>query len=244
MPRILDEERTFTEEQYQHLHQEQQAAVSSGEPGSVITFNTAQRSFMEAERASERQRRAFIQGPPVPAGSRRKEEKVGFNSEPIAIPPPPVKNRVHRVGIELEGGWKTGMGLAVIRDGSVSFTDTEIQSHSIQAAGEIPSPPLEMSEWEGWLTNHYPSYSNTSCGLHIHLSFNSALRYQRLMDPSYSATIVAELERWGREEGLPQNHPMWKRLKGGCKYCQLTFNANSPSLIMGNILHSRVERRE
>lgn len=56
--------------------------------------------------------------------------------------------------------------------------------------GELPSPPMEVKKFPLWMTKYYPSHVNDTCGLHVHMSFKSALHYQRLMIPEYSKTIA------------------------------------------------------
>lgn len=90
-------------------------------------------------------------------------------------------------------------------------------------SGEIPSPPLEPKDVEKWVTDYYPHKVNETCGLHVHMSFKSALRYSRLMVPEYPATVIMELTRWAQEERLPSSHPFWARISGKSQFCKLEF---------------------
>ena len=129
------------------------------------------------------------------------------------------RNRIYRIGIELEGGWdKLPAGIAKLdHDGSVVGLP-------ISKVGEIPSPPLEVEEFEKWVRANYPNHVNETCGMHVHLSFKSALTYQRLMNPSYPATIVAYVGKWGKK-ALPDNHCLWERLDGRSEFCKLQYYA-------------------
>jgi hypothetical protein len=97
--------------------------------------------------------------------------------------------------------------------------------------GEIPSPVLSTKDekgqlfWKNWIRRFYPSHVNDTCGLHVHMGFQTHFTYQRLMVPEYPATILAELARWANEEKLDPKHPMWPRLAGKSEYCQHTFYA-------------------
>lgn len=139
------------------------------------------------------------------------------------------RNRIHRVGIELEGGWSTiPRGMNLTHDGSVRFRDIDVASLlvPIRHAGELPSPPLEVVQYPAWMKVYYPAAVNETCGMHVHLSFKSAFTYQQLMAPSYPATILAYITKWARREGLEENHPLWPRLKGESVYCQHIFSAD------------------
>lgn len=92
--------------------------------------------------------------------------------------------------------------------------------------GELPSHPLEVKDFPTWMRASYPTHVNATCGLHVHMSFKSALYYQLLMTPAYQATIIAYLTKWAREEGLVAKHPIWPRLAGKSEYAQHLFHAD------------------
>lgn len=130
------------------------------------------------------------------------------------------KNRIYRLGIELEGGWdKPPKSGKIERDGSVAVD-------CIYAQGELPSPPLAVEDYKQWMIDHYPHKVNDTCGMHIHMSFQSALTYQRLMDPKYPATILAYVRKWSKDQKLKDNHPIWHRLNGDSPYCRHQFTAD------------------
>lgn len=136
------------------------------------------------------------------------------------------KGRIKCLGIELEGGWNTlPRGTTLVRDGSVHVRAEHV--------GELPSPPLEVGEWEKWVRKFYPSIVDASCGLHVHTSFLSPFSYQRLLTPLYPATVVGYFKRWAKKEGLPLDHPIWPRLAGKSRYCQHTYHAEGQILSRG-----------
>lgn len=97
------------------------------------------------------------------------------------------RNRIHRIGIELEGGWrKVPPGTQIGPDGSVQITRYQDERLIV---GELSSPPLSLDPkdepiyWTTWLKKFYPSHVNETCGMHVHLSFKLALTYERLMTP-------------------------------------------------------------
>lgn len=139
-----------------------------------------------------------------------------------------VRSRIYRVGIELEGGWRTPpTDTTIAHDGSVRFSDpvtrVEIVSYPKQR-GEIASTPLEVKNTATWVKQYYPTVVNSTCGLHVHMSFASALMYQRLMTPDFPATLLAYMTEWAREEKtFGENHHIWHRLSGKNEYCRDAF---------------------
>lgn len=151
------------------------------------------------------------------------------------------KDRIYRVGIELEGGWtKLPPGVEVQRDGSVNvqgpYRDDFESGRRVREPfqlGEIPSPPLEVTKYPAWMKAFYPSHVNETCGLHVHMSFKphklngkmlgGAWYYQLLMVPEYQATIVHYLTEWAKAEKIPKSHPIWKRLSGDSQFCKFEF---------------------
>lgn len=135
-----------------------------------------------------------------------------------------LKNRIHRVGIELEGGWDAvPKGMRVERDGSVIFPNAGQRVNALSGAievvgpkhiGEIPGPQdgLDISEVDAYIKKYYPKYVNETCGLHVHMSFKYLLNYQRLMTPDYTKEMIKKLLEWSESEKLPKKHPMWERL--------------------------------
>lgn len=133
-------------------------------------------------------------------------------------------SRINMLGIELEGGWLVlPRGTELTRDSSIHFRG----DLPLQGIGELPSPPLALNEWTKWITKFYPSHVNETCGLHVHLSFKSALAYHRLIDPTYPATIVKYIRRWAEGKGFAKDHPIWPRLDDKNEFCQHKFYADS-----------------
>jgi len=59
--------------------------------------------------------------------------------------------------------------------------------------------------------------------MHVHMSFKLASHYSSLMTIEYQNTMIEYLSRWGRGMNFPDTHPIWPRLAGKNKYCQLKF---------------------
>lgn len=130
------------------------------------------------------------------------------------------KNRIYRIGIELEGGWiKLPPGVRQLQhDGSVQI-DRALGDPQFQT-GELAIGPIELNEWRKWLKSHYPQKVNQTCGMHVHVQPTTSLAYSRLLDARYPGTVIEYFKRWATQEGLAKDHPIWPRLKGKSIYCQ------------------------
>lgn len=145
-----------------------------------------------------------------------------------------LKNRLNLVGIELEGGWKVlPKGTALVHDGSVQITPpadsvdmmTGRTRYRLQI-GELPSVPMKVGEFASWMRKYYPSNVNETCGLHVHMSFKSALHYSKLMVPGFPRSMVDYVREWAEEEKLGKDHPIWPRLDDKNTACQHLFHAD------------------
>lgn len=141
------------------------------------------------------------------------------------------RNRVARVGIEIEGGWDIQpKGYAIQRDGSV-FKEAGDANRDLSrtklpgfAFGEVTSGPIMAAQVPKFLKACYPKMIDDSCGLHIHMGLETLYQYNLLTDsPVYQETVVHYLTDWARREGLDPKHPIWPRLEGKSEYCQKKF---------------------
>ena len=155
------------------------------------------------------------------ASASKPNNKLG---KPVLVGPyrSRARNRIYRVGIELEGGWdKLPEGVSGLeRDGSIRFDS--LAERVPAYVGELPSPGNGMAVqlWPQWLKNCYPHAVNPTGGMHVHMQPVTALTYQRLMDPRYPATVVQAFKEWAKKEGFPAGHHFWERLAGKSRYCQ------------------------
>jgi hypothetical protein len=145
------------------------------------------------------------------------------------------KDRIFRVGVELEGAWtKIPKGMSEIpRDGSVNV---EVPAGIILAPGErlingeIPSPVLQRKHLGSWMASFFPQYVNKTCGLHVHMSFANARHYALLMNKDYQDTMIAYLLKWAEQESVSKKHTFFDRMAGKNSYCKLDF---APDLQVG-----------
>lgn len=136
------------------------------------------------------------------------------------------KNRLIRIGIELEGGWlEQPQGVKFERDGSVFKAAGDDgrygrRDHPGYFFGEVNSGIIQPAGKDMFLRKYYPQLFDNSCGLHVHYSFRTVGQYQTLTDPAYQETLLKYMGRWAEEERLPAKHPIWERLEGKSLYCQ------------------------
>lgn len=122
---------------------------------------------------------------------------------------------IKKIGIEFEGGWQESPdGLKA--DGSVSGIEAPFE-------GEVASPVLAPQAWLAWAQRLYPDEVNTSCGLHVHVSFKNTRSYSRLMDPDFYAKFLAFWHEWGTRRSINEGSAFWKRLSGENSYCKNLF---------------------
>jgi hypothetical protein len=140
------------------------------------------------------------------------------------------KNRVVRMGVELEGGWKAmPQGIVVPeRDTSVFKNPATEQQEpppgiNPQYVGEIPIGPIEVAVMPKFMKKYYPHKVDKTCGMHVHQSVANALHYGWLMEPEYQETMIHYLSKWAEKEGFPKGHHIWERLEGKTVYCQKKY---------------------
>lgn len=130
------------------------------------------------------------------------------------------RNRVSRVGIELEGAWKVlPEGAHLEHDGSV-FRDMPLAGHRL---GELPIGPIQPGAMTKFMKKYYPSKVDSTCGMHVHMSFENLRHYAWLMVPEYQETVISYLVEWAKKEGFPPSHHIYDRLAGNSIFCQRKF---------------------
>lgn len=179
----------------------------------------------------------------------------------------PLKNRIERIGIELEGAWlEKHPPLPVVRDGSVEIpppkqkrmpsfsTQTEMNDWTLKERVRLAKvTPVDIGEIttgnngipnteeaiDQFLFPNYPQVVNATCGLHVHMS-TTQMNYQRLMDPDLTKVMVEGLKKWAEREELPQDHPLWPRLnQPDHRHCAHTYCGDEQVKQTGKDFNSR-----
>lgn len=140
----------------------------------------------------------------------------------------PVRNRVVRVGFEIEGMWDKPVVAKhpLVRDSSVfkSLVDAGGLSRKLEPTGmygEIHTSIISPIEIAPLMKKLYPKKIDETCGLHLHMSFDTLLPYSLLASSeSYQDTLIEYLKWWGTENAIPPGHHFWGRLEGNSEYCQ------------------------
>lgn len=132
------------------------------------------------------------------------------------------KNRIALVSVELEGAWtKLPVGVDQLeRDGSVFGGRMPPEAKHL---GELAVGPAMPAAIPTLIRNNHPQKVNHTCGMHVHMSFDTLWYYQLLMIPEYQETVVKHLYQWAKDAGLKDDHCIWDRLAGKSKYCQREF---------------------
>lgn len=132
------------------------------------------------------------------------------------------KHRVALIGVELEGGWiKLPAGVKQLEhDGSVFGGRIP---PGVSHIGELPVGPVPREAMPELMKTHWPSKINTTCGMHVHMSFDRLFHYHLLMVPEYQETVLHYLTLWAKEQGFKEDHHIWGRLKGESRFCQKKF---------------------
>lgn len=129
--------------------------------------------------------------------------------------------RIHKVGVELEGGWDIAPPNDIHGDGSVG-------AEGAFGAGEISSPPYKKYEnLVKFIRNNYPQVVDKTCGFHIHISTKKKLDYMRLMDPDFykyfrekiQACVIGDIENFNYAD----RRRFTDRFDGNNEYCHDEF---------------------
>lgn len=153
-----------------------------------------------------------------------------------------VMKRVAAVGIEVEGGWNKD--IVDPEDGGkmIFKTDDSIRPEGFgqgtKHIGEIASPPFgSLEDANTWAGTHWPETWNIWCGMHIHVSVKKPFYYAYLASPRFFKHFIKNAGEWGKELGLVDEDPFWKRLNGQvrgfepAKYCVPEFRAREQILV-------------
>lgn len=131
----------------------------------------------------------------------------------------PPRNRITRVGIELEGAWTKVPTGRMEHDSSV-VVGRKAGDPGFAYVGEVVSGPMQPAKIPFWLKKNYPYRVNDTCGLHMHMELESIGKYNILTAPEFQETVLEYFDKWAKNEKLPKTHPIWTRILGNSIFCQ------------------------
>jgi hypothetical protein len=91
------------------------------------------------------------------------------------------------------------------------------------SVGEVSSKKLRVNEIEEFILNNYPDEVNSTCGLHIHLSFkDDKAAYNVICTREFYNHFLQELHEWCDTRKINKNSRFIKRLDG-VEYAKKVF---------------------
>lgn len=99
---------------------------------------------------------------------------------------------VKAIGVEMEGGW-IQRPESLYGDGSVRCSHP-----TTQCSGEISYHNSDPAELFKWMKRNFPSETNETCGMHIHVSFINNLLYMKLMEKAFFEFFLSRMREWGK----------------------------------------------
>lgn len=158
-----------------------------------------------------------------------------------------VSKFINKIGLELEGGWFRHDGFrglvtmdnySLIRDSSIELGSSipkrfwgndigKLQNlRDNFHIGELVSNPYNsLEEAENLIKECWPDITNTTCGFHIHLSFNKPSYYSCLMDSGFYDYFRSSLYEFMVEHKLGQTFR--DRFDGHNRFCLNNFDPDA-----------------
>ena len=147
-------------------------------------------------------------------------------------------------GYEIEGGFEDDFsdtyceecdssGCGCVESGNQYFKHDGSVETEDYTAGEIASPKFRvdrMPQFEQFVKENMPQEVNNTCGLHVHLSFNNQLAYEKTMDLEFFTEFKVKVKEFVLNSGLFTEHTQEefvKRFRGNNTYCRDIFSPNS-----------------
>ena len=101
--------------------------------------------------------------------------------------------------------------------------DCDESSSNYYFAGESDSSPCSsMRDLLNYLTTNYPDEHDSSCGMHMHISFKSKRAYMTLISSHFKDELMDFYYNWLDQNKINENSRAYQRLKNNT-YCENTF---------------------
>lgn len=132
--------------------------------------------------------------------------------------------KINRVGIELEGAWHIDTAKRRLKeDGSVGVSCDCSPCRRVENGEKASRTLLPVTKSiKTFVETNYPDHVNSSCGMHVHVSFKKDSDYARLMEPAFNQYFKHELNAWGHRANI-KNTAFWERLEGSNTFCKDEF---------------------
>lgn len=144
-------------------------------------------------------------------------------------------NRVDRIGVEIEGGWKSRPARF--------HSDCSVHGSRVDWYGEVVSTPLQTpTEVKRFIKRHYPITTNKSCGFHIHISFKKDSDYKKLMTKHFYKIFIENAREWGKENKINEGTQFWNRLEGKNNWCKSLIGAKKGQFKISIVKQQRTAR--
>lgn len=143
---------------------------------------------------------------------------IGHNARTCERPP----SVIDKIGLEIEGRYSDicaacesarNKGVDWTPDGSIMYTRTG-------AAMEFRTVPGKLSQALRQLSEFYPDETDSSCGLHVHVSFKSPTHITQLHTREFLEYFDRRWREWGRERGFGPFSQFMRRLEGHNDFCR------------------------
>lgn len=91
-------------------------------------------------------------------------------------------------------------------------------------AGESNSNPCSsIRDLVNYVNENYPDHHDSTCGLHLHISFKSPVYYAVLVSEKFYDNLMKFYKSWLYHNNINSNSRAFKRLEGN-RYCENKFN--------------------
>jgi hypothetical protein len=147
--------------------------------------------------------------------------RVGHRSPTCEYP----EKSHQKVGIEIEGRWHDINATIRRSEANNSGIQGGYSDSSIHNSNDSSARPWEFQTTPGSarvasqaLVDFYPDETDTSCGMHVHVSFD-ALDITMLNSPSFFAYFKRRWTEWGNRMNLSPRSAFFNRLNGNNDFC-------------------------
>jgi len=145
-----------------------------------------------------------------------------------ATVPPEATRAIKAIGFEIEGCWRLTRDVLpyhVATDGSVRATIPSMHTTGEVRMGPYPNGVIDTEQ----VQSQYPDHVNSTCGLHVHLSFPNHGLYASFMSKEFYYWFIEGLKHWrtvAEAQGAPRSETFWNRINGNnVDFCAVNYRS-------------------